>query len=438
MTKLKSVAINTVLVCISMIVMLVVCEIIFRKMIFNENKEAFKKYKRPPLYAADWDENYWKLLQIWGFTRPKENPHPLLGWTNYVIWPNTLMHRDMPEVGAKRPVLIYGDSFSQHMDTSEVTQSLFKKDSVFSKENYFLNYACGAYGLDQMYTIFNRTWCKYERPLVIFSFLTLDLDRTALAFRDGQKPHYIVDSDGNLSVDTSKYIPSNIMYVKNNPPHITSYLWRKFLYSDVNFLPEGMTEFCTGELANREVVKKLNAKIIENIVNTLRKSKTDFVFLLWEAPSDYKIAEKDNWRIKFIKQLMKENNIKYFWAKNLIPQKLNINDSATFYKYYIPVDGHPTNLYYSYVIDRIKKISIGKEYESLSDNVPESFYMQNVYCHPTYQEKINSFIQNIQNDTTLKNKCIQISDEKHEPLDKSVYDLAVYFLWKEEESNQIK
>ncbi|MEP7169275.1 MAG: hypothetical protein ABI855_07875, partial [Bacteroidota bacterium] len=114
MKKLKSFTINFFLVFISIAITFVLCEYIYRRAIFGNNPQ-FQKYRMPSFYSGDWDENYWKLVHTWSYTKfLKSYPH--VGWVNK-CWPTTFFHRDVRYIGKKRPVLLYGDSFAQCKDT---------------------------------------------------------------------------------------------------------------------------------------------------------------------------------------------------------------------------------------------------------------------------------------------------------------------------------
>jgi hypothetical protein len=430
MKKIKSYLLNFLLIFISVGLTFFLCEYIYRKALFGTD-EAFQKYRFPNLYADKWDENYWKLAQIWKITKPAKS-HQLLGW-NHRGWRKTLFHGEVPNIGKKRPVLLYGDSFAQCIDPATCFESYLNSDTEFVSNYYFINYGTGAYGVDQIYTMFRYTFMHYKDPIVIFSFLTDDLVRSGLTFRECQKPVYTIQKNGSLQLDTTRYIPSNIAYLKKYPPSITSYLYRKFLYSNANFLPRKITKWLTGETSNRKKIMKLNEKLITDAVKLLRQSKTDFFFLIFQEKQDYLINEKDNWRVNFIRNTLDKNQIKYIWAEDLIKDKVNLKDTAALSKYHIKNDGHPTGEFNRLVAEAIKQRILNGDYENFDNRLTKDEYLIPGQKSFYYTDLLDSVINKIKSDSTLLKTAIQSSIEKNIPLDKAVTDLALWTLWHEEE-----
>lgn len=390
------------------------------------------KYRRPPLYAAEWDSDYWKLLQQWKVLDLKDNAHPLLGWVKWNVWQKNLFHKDLQQLNGRRPVLLYGDSYAQHLDTSQTMRNLFEKDTAFNNTYKFINYGTGGYGTDQIHTLFTHTFCKTEKPIVIFSFLTLDLERSILNFRDGLKPSVYVNTDGNLAFDKSMISQGTDRYLRKHPPEIKSYLWRKFLFSDVNFLPDFITHYCTGETAARKKIIDLNTKILQDVIEKLQAAQTDYIFLIFDAPADYNTDDKTNWRMQFIQDFFKQNNVKHLYARDMIPYQLNIKDSATFYKYFVVNDGHPTNLYYSYIINKIKSVIAYKEYTSFNAN-NQNDIKEIRTCYPTYKQERDSVKSKLVQDPNAINEIKLMAQEKNITYDKSLNDLVEYLIWNQNE-----
>src|SRR5258705_12575028 len=124
MKNLKICLLNFLLLLTSFGITFAICEYFYRKALFDLDNKSFDKYRKPPLYAADWDENYWKLLKIWRIAPySKRYHHPLVGWLNTILWHKSLMHPEILKIGKKRPVLLYGDSYAQNFDTSQSIKS---------------------------------------------------------------------------------------------------------------------------------------------------------------------------------------------------------------------------------------------------------------------------------------------------------------------------
>jgi hypothetical protein len=299
--RTKKIFANIVLILISVCITLAVSEVIYRKLIFS-NENHFKFLKEPKQYAnQEWDANYWKLAQIWGLIRPPY-PDTLLGW-EYELQPKSFLHHDAENLMGRRPVLIYGDSFANCIDSTNCFEDYLNNDTVFSKTNFIINYGMGGFGVDQIYTLMKNSFRLYEKPYIIFSFLTFDLDRSGLSIREGQKPFYTLDTSGELILNTSNYNPDAAEYLKQNPPEIKSYLWKKFLYSKLNILPGVIKRYLQGETAQNVFLKKLNRKLIHESVKVLRENKIDFIFLIFEGYNDFTTPKETKWRTDLIREI---------------------------------------------------------------------------------------------------------------------------------------
>jgi hypothetical protein len=354
----KNTITNATLALISILITLCSGEFLIRKMIFSQCN-IFKFLKDPKLYAdQEWDENYWKLAQMWGIT--KSPPYDsLLGW-QYELIPKTFLHHDSEHLKGKRPVLLFGDSFANCIDSTKCFEEYLNNDTVFAKNDYLINYGTGGYGVDQIYSLMMHSYKLYKNPLVIFSFLTFDLDRSGLRIREGMKPIYSLDANETLKFNSSSLISDPAEYVKQNPPEINSYLWKIFLYSKINFIPVKIKRLLRGEMKKRILLKKLNKKLIHESIKELRENNIDFIFLVFEGYGDFKISEEKNWRIKFIKRILKEENVTPIMAKDLLknevaPKLKNLN------KFLIPNDSHPTSYFNKIVSDEIKRQVLIKE-----------------------------------------------------------------------------
>lgn len=411
---------------------LLLAEYIFKNALFDMDNNAMAKYRKPPLYADEWDTDYWKLLQKWNVVELKSNTHPLLGWCKWNVWQKNLFHKDLQDLNGRRPVVLYGDSYAQHVDTGQTMRDLFEKDSIFNSRFKFINYGNGGYGTDQIYTMFAHTFCKMEKPIVIFSFLTLDLERSILSFRDGLKPLLFVDSIGRLAFDNSMVSMGTKRYLRLNPPEISSYLWRKFLYSKANFLPYALTERFTGEKDARERIVQLNTCILESVIQQLDLTQTDYCFLIFDAPADYNAGDGNKWRMEFIKDFFSKHPVKHFYARDLLPEPLNINDSAIFYKYFVVNDGHPTNLYYTYIVNKIKSIVINNEYTSYRSS-SRSDKIQQSLCYPSFKQEKDSVIDKIRNDHDQMKEIRRLAAEGNITVDQSISNMADYYIWQQNE-----
>ena len=200
------------LITLSTIVTFFIAEFAFRKVLFS-NSESFASLKQPSYYSDYlkhrnehfFNDNYWKLQYIFNPQKEVGFLHPKLGWTGYFD-SETYLHNDVKKIIGRRPVLLYGNSFTMCMDTVKCFQEILNSDHEFADRHYLLNYSVGGYGLDQIYLLMDASAEKYNNPFVIFSMLTTDLDRSLLSFRLAPKPR----------LTSHKKVLSEILYTTFN------------------------------------------------------------------------------------------------------------------------------------------------------------------------------------------------------------------------------
>lgn len=353
MKRIKPILLNFTVFFVSLTLTFGAAEFIFRKLIFGKS-EAFKNL-RDPGYYSDYlnEDNYWKLYYLFGGeSKPPENPHPLLGWVGDFNR-NTLIHNNAWNIGSKRPVLLYGDSYAQCMPEVLCFQDLLNNTPGFNESHYLINYGVGGYGVDQIQLLFDSTIHFYRDPFVVFSLMVYDLDRTPMSFRTGQKPYYSIVGN-SLKLNGVPVDPDPDNFLKNNPPDINSYLYRRFLYSNLNVLSDSLNKKLKrwDEATQNKIA--LNTAILEGVLKKLKENNIDFVFLVFHylKPGDdeFKVENDDNWRDVFLKEFLAKNEIPFIWSKDLIKKDSAYNGS-NYEKYMLLDNGHPTT-YFNQIIAR--------------------------------------------------------------------------------------
>ena len=165
------------------------------------NKNLAWKMRFSKLYS-DRDEDAIPISQ------GEYKTHPLLGWTpkanlsftnsrNERYTTNSKGYRSLHEFShqpTKYNILIVGDSmtYGSQADDSAVWPTLLqKKDARLN----VLNLAVGGYGTDQMALTLELNIDEYDPDLVIVAFLSDNLRRSTLHFRDYWKPYYLIEND---------------------------------------------------------------------------------------------------------------------------------------------------------------------------------------------------------------------------------------------------
>jgi len=354
----KTLVINIFVVVVSMTIALVIGEYAFRSMVFSENK-AFESLKNPAdfaLYFNDpnedlYNEDYWKLLHLFGKMGNITEPHPLLGWTGFFD-PLTYDHWHADKTKTKRPVLLFGDSFAMCVDSVECYEDFLNNDTSFAKGHHFLNYGVGGYGIDQIYLLLRETIDKYENPFVVLSMLTTDMDRSMLKVRDGQKPYFTLGDNGLQLKGTPITLPTK-EYLAENPPEVKSYLANKLI--NLTFHDLVKTESQRKKYIER--IKALNGQILNSCIQLLEANNIEFVVLLfqpaWNSPFD--------WRIKYLKETCLKNEAAFIDDAEIRNEKM---EELGLYKdaFVIPNDGHPTSLANFFVANEIKSIILDTAY----------------------------------------------------------------------------
>ncbi|MGE3153632.1 MAG: hypothetical protein AB7G48_13555 [Nitrospiraceae bacterium] len=131
----------------------VVCEAIFRLLLFSE-VGFMQRFRNPDLYGEwDSDDDCWKLYYFFGGRfKPPAQPHPQLGWIG-AFSPGTYLHNDAHKVGNKIPILLYGDSFAECSiidNKQDCFQGIVNSDAQLNERFFLLNYGVEGYGVDQM------------------------------------------------------------------------------------------------------------------------------------------------------------------------------------------------------------------------------------------------------------------------------------------------
>jgi len=453
--RARKVLINLTVFVVFLIIGLIGIELIYRSMIFGEN-DSFENFRDPWAYAdMDSEELFWILYHKWdGTYKPPECPHPLLGWIGDFSR-HSLMHWSMDEYSGKRPVLLYGNSFAMCSPLSICFQTILNNDSVFSKEHYLFNYGVGGYGVDQISLLFDQTYRYFEKPFVIFGLLTYDLDRSILQFRTGQKPYYEVEGD-SLVLKGIPVNPNPDQYLEDHPPRAFSYLWRKFLYSKENFLPQKTINKLKGTGSYNRKKIEVNEKILLKVVNELRENDIEFVFVIFHTlhfdKDNFAAEEEYDWRNMFLKEFLEDHQITHIWTKDIVVEDTTCDKYQT-EKYILNEDGHPTTYFNSLIARRMKELVLSNpmqqnEREQLDQKRRKQIITGELYpevdVSPTnkdffdyqldyYKDYVFLHERNILNDPGLLSQLKLNSDTTGIPIENIIKSYAIWKIIEKEE-----
>lgn len=407
---------NLTIALVSIIATLLISELVFRFILFKSG-DRFSSLKVPSYYSDHvrtdnqdyYNDNYWKLNYL--FNRPMDfdYPHATLGWSGFFY--RSYEHLDEKSIKQRKPVLLYGDSFAMCADSVLCFEDILNNDSVFSANHYLLNYGVGGYGVDQISILFKGSVDRFNKPFVIFSLLTSDLDRSMLKVRDGQKPYYTL-SNGNLELNGTSISLSSSEFFKQNPPEINSYLWNRFKSSQFSFLNDDKNRL--NDYIQQS--KALNKAILLDVFKKLKETNTDFVFLIFHPETGSEL----DWRLTFLRDLFQEYKIPYMCDLDIREADNTFSEYNPF-NYALENDGHPTTYLNQLIAKDLKRYILNPKYrKNYSSENYNDFQKSRVIKDVKYYKRLISKSPEWMN--AIKQKAI----DRNIPLDSMIYLDALY------------
>lgn len=286
-----------------------------------------KSYNYADPLAGD---DYWKLfLRVEKLQPdlPERLYHPVLGWVNGDIDARTLAHAHAGDVGARRPVLLFGDSYAQCMNGPRRCFQGLVEASELQDQYCLLNYGVRGYGLDQTYLLLERTideWAD-RRPIVVIGFQVDEaVDRVVLSLRGWPKPRLHV-VEGALVPETVPVLTA-AEFLAQSPIGIQSYAWRYFVHGS-GFLPERVRTWYRADPALDREKQALGRSIVEAIQEGLERRGIPYFFLLFHGEHFLSGVRRPDWREDLLVSVMQERRIPYVSASHAL------RDHARWYRH---------------------------------------------------------------------------------------------------------
>jgi len=236
------------------------------------------------------------------------------GWTS-TDFDSSLVHRDEARLGDRRPVLLFGDSFSDCLRANLVCwEDLFER-SELADRFCLLNYGVGGYGVDQFYLLMNSVIPRFadRDPVVIVAILIEDdLDRSYLPLRRVPKPSLLLE-DGELVLQPLLRA-TPCAYMRANPVEIPSYLWRYVLFGTHLFGKDTATAL-TSERHHVEEKEAINRALIREIQRQLVEAGLDGFFLLFNGPASLASRGPYGWEEPFLLTTFEELELPFVSSK---------------------------------------------------------------------------------------------------------------------------
>ena len=297
-----------------------------------------ERFRDPSLYADPLSSNdWWKLYHA--FNKPTnattKHPHPLLGWANKQFSQETYLHVEAGQVSRRKPVLLYGASFTQCViPEDDCFQGILNTDRDFSRTHYLLNYGVTGYGVDQIYLLVKNSLPLYQDPQIVVGIHITDLDRSILSFFVGPKPHFqVVDDD--LVLQGTPIVQDPSTYQSRYPPQIWSYLYRLWLYQEGR--PWRLWQYLRGADSAQTRTRRINEKLLVEMLREIKHQHLPGIFVIFV---DIEGVKEIGWREQFLTDLFTRHGVPYISSREIIKKDMQRHAKPP-QAYFLPNDGRP-------------------------------------------------------------------------------------------------
>lgn len=299
-----------VVLAVSTLVVLVVGELALRWILFGSSTSGLaRRLRQAEWYTPGFDVDYWKLQAAFARdeARPPRNANARLGWTGSID-PVTFANPDEAQLGARAPVLLYGDSFAECVVPDEQCWGGLFEKSEFAEEHALVNYGVGGYGLDQIALMIEASVPRFagRDPIVLVGiFVDDDLARCESPIRGWVKPYFewneselVLHEPGLVSVAD---------WSERNPPGISSYLGRlvrRAVLGGDAFSPTWVDERVIQEQS------RVCRAILERILATLDQAGVQRrAFLVFDGHATIDGARRAEWQRDLVLAFCREKGV---------------------------------------------------------------------------------------------------------------------------------
>lgn len=285
-------------------------EIYLRLVIFHPGALgplAFWPLRRAELYSPGIrDPEFWRLRAHFGFEggmdrRDWERSYDRrVGWRRPELEPERLRHKLTYELGSKRPVLFYGDSFTACMTEEQHCWEGLVGRSRLGESHAILNYGVRGYGLDQTTLMVEATLGEHagQDPLVLIGILVDDdLDRTAMGLRGRPKPRIEVRGSGLVVHPALTHDPGR--WVDRHPLGIRSYLIRALGFG---LVPDSLSRRYEGwVIPDPGPIQTRTRLLLARLKARLDAQGLDYGVILFEGFDAVQDPAVQGWRGEFLR-----------------------------------------------------------------------------------------------------------------------------------------
>lgn len=308
-------------------------ELLFRHLLFGASPLA-KRYGpslRKPHYYADYqsDDDFFKLQRTLVFQGQREqfvHRDERLGWLTPLVEPGTYAHKAEAWLRGRRPVLMYGDSFTACMTPpTECWQGLLGNDPERGRRMLLLNYGTWSFGMDQAYLLFRDSierW-KEQEPIVAFGVLVDDdVDRVVLGFRGCPKPLTRL-VDGRLQFEYPG-TPDIEEWMRRNPPRRGSYFLR-FLALHNATARRLASKLDPAPAVLLERKSRLGRALVKAVKEVADAHAAEMFFVLFHEPRSSEKLEPFGWRERVLVKALEDFGIPYVSSKHALHEHARLH-----------------------------------------------------------------------------------------------------------------
>jgi hypothetical protein len=253
--------------------------------------------------------------------------HPTRGWAvrpglsrvtvfnNKTLSSNSRGLRGSSEYAYEKPlgtlrILTLGDSFTFGDEVSDNETWTYYLEKLLPKSEV-INFGVHGYGHDQMLLYLQEEGIKYHPDIVILGFISFDMERNVLSFRDYAKPRFVLD--GGRLVLTNTPVPRIEETLAREP-------WRSKFLDLLTMLRSRYRQRLGGLKTEMEQV---TVALLDEIANTIRAAGAMPIFVYLPSFDEITRPEMDmSDGERFFFSYCREHGIQSIYLQRFFLEKL--------------------------------------------------------------------------------------------------------------------
>jgi len=271
---------------------LLAVEGIMRYLLFDPGEMAVwwgRDLRHPELFAAHmYEDEYWRLEWLLRVDEKKAAAplyDELLGWTSGRVRPGTYDYRIDVKLAERRPILMYGASYTDCITGNGECFPRLLADSPLHDRYALYNFGVGGHGCGQTLTLMRQTLDRFveQNPVVVIGLVAdNDFQRCSLEFRSWPKLKLVRQGE---ELVPSGPVPAGgpAPYIETHGTGIGSYAWRYLLYAP-GVLPRSWQHALRASAAQQDEQDALVQGIVLAMRDELEERGLEYFFILSTSP----------------------------------------------------------------------------------------------------------------------------------------------------------